>query len=348
VSTRRPYRQHALSMRALGAVVTAFEKVSGVSGYLRPEPTAVDRTLRMTVAEARAEAEDVVSLRLEPAERSWVPPWQPGAHVDVELPSGLLRQYSLCGDPAARDHYRIAVRHIRDGGGGSRDIHGLRAGDTITLRGPRNAFPFIPVDRYLFVAGGIGVTPLRPMLYDAIRRGAQWAFVYTGRTRTSMPFADELAALDPDHVHLWPDDEYGIPNAKQILSLAPDRAALYACGPPAMVDAIRAEIPAENISTLHYERFSPAPVVGGSPFEVVLARSGHVVRVSSAQTALAAVRKVLPDVAYSCQQGFCGTCPVALLGGEVEHRDRCLTDEQRKTHMAICVSRSTGRVTLDL
>jgi ferredoxin len=115
-----------------------------------------------------------------------------------------------------------------------------------------------------------------------------------------------------------------------------------------MIDAIRAEIPADRIATLHYERFSPPPVVGGEPFEIVLARSGHVVPVAADQTALAAVRTVLPDIAYSCRQGFCGTCPAALLGGTVEHRDRCLTDMQRETRIALCVSRGTGRVTLDL
>jgi ferredoxin len=115
-----------------------------------------------------------------------------------------------------------------------------------------------------------------------------------------------------------------------------------------MIEAIRAALPGEQVSSLHYERFSAPPVVGGSSFDVVLARSGHVVAVRAHETALSAIRRVLPDVAYSCQQGFCGTCPVALLGGEVEHRDRCLTDDQRPSRMAICVSRGHGRVTLDL
>jgi ferredoxin len=163
-----------------------------------------------------------------------------------------------------------------------------------------------------------------------------------------MPFLTELRDLDPTRVHVWPDDEYGTPDGRKIIAHAPEGAALYCCGPPAMIDAIRAEIPADNIASLHYERFSAPPVVGGKAFRVVLARSGHVVRVPSNQSALAAIREVLPDVAYSCQNGFCGTCPVGLLGGTVEHRDRCLTDAQREHRMAICVSRGTGRVTLDL
>ncbi|HEV7203017.1 MAG TPA: PDR/VanB family oxidoreductase [Jatrophihabitans sp.] len=342
------YRPRATTMRALALVVTAYEKVSGVSGLLRPEPTPIDRSLRTRVTALDRLTDDVVSLRLELLDGGRLPRWHPGAHVDVELPSGALRQYSLCGDPDERDHYRIAVRRIADGGGGSRAIHALGVGDRLTLRGPRNAFPFITADRYLFVAGGIGITPIRPMLHDAIRRGAEWQFVYTGRSRASMPFLDELSALDPHRVHVRPDDEYGPPDAAKVLALAPDGAALYTCGPPPMIDAIRAELPAAPIASLHFERFSPAPVVGGKPFEVVLARSGHVVPVGASETALIAIRRVLPDVAYSCQQGFCGTCPVRLLGGDVEHRDRCLTTLERESRVAVCVSRATGRITLDL
>ena len=336
------------TMRVAGAALAAYEKVSGFSGYLRPEIEPVDRALRMTIASVTPIADDVVSLRLEPVDARMLPSWHPGAHVDVMLPSGKKRQYSLCGSPDERDHYEIAVRRIHTGLGGSREMHSLPTGTPLTLHGPRNAFPYITAPRYLFVAGGIGVTPIRPMLRDAVRRGADWRFVYTGRSRASMPFLAELEALDPSRVHVWPDDEYGVPDGDRILGLAPTGAALYCCGPPPMIDAIRARVPADNIASLHYERFSPPPIVGGKPFRVVLARSGHVVPVASNQSALAAIREVLPDVAYSCQNGFCGTCPVGLFGGTVEHRDRCLTDAQRASRMAICVSRGTGRVTLDL
>lgn len=257
----RPYRPTSRAVRALGVIVAGYEKMSGVSGYLRPEPRPVDRSIRTVVTEVRPEAEDVVSLRLEPASGRWLPHWQPGAHVDVALPSGALRQYSLCGDPRERDNFRIAVRRLPHGNGGSVAMHALGVGDLLTVRGPRNAFPFIDTDRYLFVAGGIGITPIRPMLHDAVRRGTDWTFVYTGRTRASMPFLDEVLALDPERVHIWPDDEHGVPNARRIVELARSGAALYTCGPPAMIDAIRAEFPDERVSTLHYERFSPPPVI---------------------------------------------------------------------------------------
>jgi ferredoxin-NADP reductase len=348
VTAPQSYRPRAASMRALAVIVAAYEKMSGVSGRLRPPVVAVDRRLHVRVAAVAAEAEDVVSLRLEPVNGLPLPRWHPGAHVDLELPSGRLRQYSLCGDPAERDHYRIAVRRLPLGGGGSLELHALDVGTPLTLRGPRNAFPFIPVPRYLFVAGGIGITPILPMLRDAAARDADWVFVYTGRSRSTMPFLHELAGFDPSRLHIWPDDEHGVPDGRAIVELAPSGAALYACGPPAMIHAIRRELPAERVASLHFERFSPAPVAAGRPFEIVLARSGHVVAVASDQTALAAIRSVLPNVAYSCQQGFCGTCPVPVLGGQIDHRDRCLTDDQRTSRMALCVSRGSGRVTLDL
>ncbi|MEO6885615.1 MAG: PDR/VanB family oxidoreductase [Jatrophihabitantaceae bacterium] len=337
----------ALSMRALGLLVTGYEKVSGISGRFRPEVVPVDRDRCLIVADVTDEADEVVGLRLVP-ESGELPFWQPGAHIDVALPSGIVRQYSLCGDPTRIDEYRIAVRRIAGGGGGSREVHTLRAGDLLTVRGPRHAFPFLATDRYLFVAGGIGVTPIRPMIHDAVRRGVDWQFVYTGRTRASMPFVDELTALDPARVHIWPDEQFGVPTGAKIIEHAPKGAALYCCGPAPMIAGIRAQIPAPSIDTLHFERFSPPRVIGGAPFEMVLARSGKVIAVDRHLTALAAICAQLPSVPYSCQQGFCGTCPVRVIDGRIEHRDRCLTDAQREQRMAICVSRGIGRITLDL
>jgi ferredoxin-NADP reductase len=337
-----------LAWKAVSAAISGYEKLSGLSAGRRPTVTEVNREITVIVDAISAEADTVAGFRLVAADRSPLPAWQPGAHLDVIMPSGQVRQYSLTGDPRDTGAYRIAVRRIADGGGGSIEMHSLRQGSVLRIRGPRNAFPFIPVAKYLFVAGGIGITPIRPMLHDAIERGADWALVYTGRTRESMAFAEELAGLDRDRVHIWPDDVYGVPDGRKILDVAPVGAALYCCGPPPMIEAIRRVVPAEEIATLHFERFSAAPVVGGHEFEIELARSGRVITVGEAETALAALRRTLPSVAYSCQQGFCGTCPVTVRSGAVEHLDRCLTDAQRQTTMAVCVSRATGRLVLDL
>ena len=337
-------------MKALGQVITAYEKVSLVSGLSRPPVVEVARDLPVVVSEVHDESEDVVSLTLAATDGNPLPAWDPGAHIDIVLPSGRLRQYSLTGTPGDPS-WRIAVRRIPTGGGGSLEVHSLAVGDPVVLRGPRNAFPFIDTDGYLFVAGGIGITPILPMLRDAISRGADWSLVYTGRSLATMPFVDELrtlAAETPERLHLWPDDEYGVPTGERILEVAPTGSALYCCGPPAMIETLRAAMPSDVVDSLHSERFSPPPVLGGEPFEAVLATSGRVVRVAGDESLLVAIQRDLPDVAYSCRQGFCRTCVVQVLGGEVEHRDRCLTDDERTDNVATCVSRAQGRITLAL
>jgi ferredoxin-NADP reductase len=318
----------------------------------------VDRDLRCVVTAVRPEADDVVSLTLAREDGVPLPAWEPGAHLDLVLPSGAMRQYSLTGDPADLSSYRIAVRRIpaeRGGGGGSLEAHGLTAGARVIARGPRNAFPFIGAAGYLFVAGGIGITPILPMLRATIerqsvgRRDVPWTLVYAGRSRATMPFLDEIAEMTAgleEHVHVWPDDEHGTPDVREILDLAPRGALLYCCGPMPMIDALRAVIPDPQVDALHYERFSPPPVHGGSPFMLTLARTGARVRVGAKESALTAVRRVRPSQAYSCQQGFCGTCNVRVLSGEVEHRDHALAPYERDGHMMLCVSRGRD-VTID-
>jgi len=289
------------AMAALAAVGGAYRSLARHPGRT---PVPVDRTLHLQVAERAVVAEDVVALRLAAPDGRPLPAWQPGCHLDVGLPSGRRRQYSLTGDPADRRGYRIAVRAV-PGGSGSAEVHALALGDPVAVRGPRNAFPFVARPRMLFVAGGIGITPIAPMVRAAARLGVDWRLVYTGRTRASMPFLDVLRS---PRVTVRPDDEYGVP--VDLLRDAPAGAAVYACGPPPMLDAVAADLPAGRATALHVERFSPPPVVGGRPFRLVLARSGVTLDVPADRTALDVVREVRPDVAFSCRQGFCGTCRI--------------------------------------
>lgn len=337
--------------RLLGYLTEGVVRLMPVTARRRPEVRPVDRRIRVRVAAVRAEADDVVSLDLEPVERPSLPAWAPGAHLDVVLPSGRTRQYSLTGDPHDRGSYRIAVRRIADGDGGSREVHELAVGAELVLKGPRNAFPFVVAPSYLFVAGGIGVTPILPMVRFAAAHGDDWQFVYAGRDRASLPFLAEveaLAAAYPDRVEIWPDDERGVPDAAAIVERAPEGAALYCCGPPAMIDALRAEVPAENVEALHAERFSAPPVVGGEAFTVELTRTGETFEVAADETLLTGLLEVRPDAAYSCRQGFCGTCTVRYADGEVQHRDRFLPPEHRADRLAACVSRGRGTLRLDL
>ncbi|CAM02830.1 ferredoxin-NADP reductase [Saccharopolyspora erythraea NRRL 2338] len=338
-------------LRFLARASAGLEWLNRRGSRRRPPVVAVDRDLRVVVDRVRAEAEEVVSLRLRAADGSALPAWQPGAHLDVVLPSGRIRQYSLCGSTADRHHYRVAVRRIADGGGGSREVHDeLGEGSALVVRGPRNAFPFVTAARYLFVAGGIGITPILPMVRTAAARGADWRLVYTGRSRDSMPFLDELAALDPARVWIRPDREYGVPaSGSELLEHAPSDPAIYCCGPTPMITGVRIDARRTGQCAVHWERFSAPPVVDGRPFQVELATDGRVLDVPADRSALDVIRELRPQVAYSCRQGFCGTCRVEVVSGAVEHRDHVLTDDERGGHMMICVSRARGdRLVVDL
>ncbi|MCX4097644.1 PDR/VanB family oxidoreductase [Nocardia sp. alder85J] len=317
-----------------------------------------DHRLVLTVAQRRVEARDadVIGLVLVAPDGRALPPWRPGAHLDLELPSGRLRQYSLCGDPADRHGYRIAVRRIPDGGGGSIEVHdGLPVGARVTVRGPRNAFPFVPpghgsaAARVYFIAGGIGVTPILPMVRAAHRRGADWSLVYTGRHRDALPFLDELTGFG-DRVTIRTDDESGLPAAADLLAGAGPGAAVYCCGPAPMTAAVAAAVRERPGTELHSERFSAPPVVDGRPFRVRLARTGTEFTVPADRTLLAEVLARRPDTPYSCRQGFCRTCRVRVVSGAADHRDTVLTPAERAAgDLLPCVSRCAGDVlVLDL
>ncbi|MET9085772.1 PDR/VanB family oxidoreductase [Streptomyces sp. NPDC004237] len=277
------------------------------------------RALRPLVTSHKTVADGVVQLRLE-ARR--LPGWEPGAHLDVVLPSGLVRQYSLCGDPADTSSYTIAARLVADGRGGSREVHEqVVEGMELEVRGPRNRFALVGAASYVFVAGGIGITPILSMV-RALPEGTAWRLLYCGRSRASMPFLAELAG--DDRVTVLAEDEDGRPDLDALT--VPEGTAVYCCGPEGLMAAVEERFPA-----------------------VELRRSGRTLTVPADTTVLAAVRAELPDTAYSCAQGFCGTCQQRVLEGEVEHRDELLTDAERADSMLICVSRArSGRLVLDL
>ncbi|MET8799893.1 PDR/VanB family oxidoreductase [Nocardia sp. NPDC004568] len=347
-STRTPDSVASRPLRALGAVVDAYRRVfvSGPAAPLLSRPKPVRRrgfALRLVVDDIRDEADEVRGFDLRAADGGPLPAWRPGAHLDLFLPSGRQRQYSLCGNPRERFRYRIAVRRIDDGEGGSLEMHrDLGPGDALRARGPRNAFTFVAAPAYLFLAGGIGITPILPMVRAAGERGR---LIYTGRSRATMPFVADLPGAD-----IRPDDEFGPPDIPALIATAPPGAAVYVCGPPPMLAAARRCLFDLNpTGSLHTEQFSAPAVLDGVEFDLTLARTGRTVRVGARETTLAAIGRVLPDTAYSCRQGFCGTCRTAVLAGAVDHRDRALPDADRATHMLPCVSRAAGdALVLDL
>ncbi|NKY25773.1 PDR/VanB family oxidoreductase [Nocardia gamkensis] len=351
-SLRRPGNPDRLMSGLRGAVrgyAALFTRVP------IPDPTPIDRELRLVVAENRVEAEGVSSLRLESADGSALPSWDPGAHIDLTLPSGKVRQYSLCGDPAESGSYRVAVRRIPDGGGASIEIHDrLPSGATVTVRGPRNAFPFAyphlaraDISRVVFIAAGIGITPILPMVRAAAAAGVDWHLTYLGRSAQSLAFLGEIDAINSDagRVRILTGTR---PTPAELLAHAGPGTSVYFCGPPGLLSGIRTEFDHTGAAGLHFERFGPEPVVGGAPFEIRLARTAEIVPVPADRSALDAVRETLPDVPYSCRQGFCGTCRVRVLAGEVDRRGRSAFLDESDT-MLICTDRAqAAAITIDL
>ncbi|MDN3460659.1 PDR/VanB family oxidoreductase [Rhodococcus sp. APC 3903] len=314
-------------------------------------------TFSVVVTERTVEAadEDVVSLRLERDGTDPLPPWYPGAHIDLTLPSGRTRQYSLCGEPSDASHYRIAVRLIPTGGGGSREIHeSLHVGARIETQSPRNAFPLAvqkstkqPPIR--FVAGGIGITPILPMIEAVDRLGIEWSLMYSGRTRESLAFLDRLAKY-AGRVQLRFDDEHGIPTTDELVGDLPDNGTVYCCGPAPMIETLRASLATRRTIGLHYERFAPPPIIDGVPFEIELARDGIVLGVAADTSILDTLREVRRDLTYSCRQGFCGSCRLTVLDGQPVHRGGALSEhELAEGQFLPCVSRAHGgRLVLDV
>ncbi|MGM9348733.1 PDR/VanB family oxidoreductase [Streptomyces salinarius] len=306
----------------------------------------------LVVGRRETAADGVLALTLRHPLGEPLPAWEPGAHVDVVLGPGLERQYSLCGDPADRTRWRIAVLRETDGRGGSAHVHEeVRTGDKLRVRGPRNNFRLEPAPRYRFVAGGIGITPILPMLAAAEEAGADWSLLYGGRTRAGLAFTRELGRYG-DRVTIVPEDESGLLDLAPVLDDLPPDTLVYCCGPGPLLDAVEARCPAGR---LRLERFRPKEAAVVAPaeaeFEVVLARSGRTVAVPPGVSVLDAVREAGVEVLYSCTEGTCGTCETEVVEGEPDHRDSVLTEEERAAGetMLVCVSRCRGRrLVLDL
>ncbi|WP_086829590.1 PDR/VanB family oxidoreductase [Streptomyces sp. NRRL B-24572] len=305
-------------------------------------------TVRLTVRSVVEEAEGVRGLLLADPTGADLAPWEPGAHLEVTLPSGAVRHYSLCGDPADRSAYRLGVLREPAGRGGSEELHtAVGEGTPLGVRGPFNRFPLVPAERYLFVAGGIGITPLLPMI-RSLPPGS-WSLLYGGRSLASMAYREELSVLPG--VTLVPQDTEGLPDLDAVLAGQPAGTAVYCCGPEGLLRAVEERW----AGPLHVERFGAADPVEKSPgeggFEVELRRTGRVLRVEPGRSLLDAVREVVPGVAYSCEEGWCGTCETKVLAGTPEHHDSVLGEEEKASGatMMICVGRSRGgRLVLDL
>lgn len=301
-------------------------------------------------------ATDVVRITLADPAGADLPAWEPGAHIDLVLTPEMSRQYSLCGSPTDTKHYVVAVLLEREGRGGSIHIHDkIKVGTPVHVRGPRNHFELVPADKHLFIAGGIGVTPLIPMIEQLDAEGAEWQLVYGGHTRAAMSFIPELAKYG-DKVTLLPRDEVEKSLSKQLDGLLgtsrPD-TLVYCCGPEGLLDSVEKLCEHWPSGALHLERFAAKEYDGSEDhaFEVVLTLTGITVTVPPERSILETVQDHGVSVLASCRDGVCGTCETLIIEGEADHRDSVLNAEERAANesMMVCVSRCKGdRLVLDL
>lgn len=289
------------------------------------------------------EADGVLSVRLADPSGAPLPPWEPGAHVELDL-GGLRRQYSLCGP--ADGSYTVAVLAAPGGRGGSRYVHEtLRPGRRIPVGPVRNTFPLVDAPRYAFVAGGIGITPLLPMIAAVHARGRPWTLHFTGRDRGRMPF---LAGLAPygDRVTSWCSGERGRLPLDFLAGTGPD-TAVYCCGPEPLLAAVLERCPRARV-----ERFGNPLAVGTAAdvaFPVRCARAGVSTVVGATETVLDALARAGVELDSDCREGTCGSCETPVLSGDLVHRDALLADDERAAGrtMMPCVSRARGPLVLD-
>lgn len=323
--------------------------------------TVANDTLRVRVGRISREAEGIQAYELLPTEGDTLPAFEPGAHLDVHVPGGFVRQYSLCNDATERHRYVIAVQRDANGRGGSRSLHDtVREGDVLTLGPPRNSFPLLFARSYVLVAGGIGITPLLCMARALQRQGADWRLHYCTRSPERTAFLAELMAppfTGRVHVHHDGGDPSQGLDVRSLLATRPPGARLYCCGPTGLMGAVREAVtthlwPKEKV---HFESFSAegtnaALGLEDAEFEVTIRSTGQVLRVPRGQSVLNVLRRNGLKVPSDCEAGSCGTCLTRVCEGEPEHRDSFFTQEPAGAgRMLVCVSRAKSRkLVLDL
>lgn len=317
-------------------------------------PTLIDAV----IDEVEDIAEGIVSLVLRRPDGQEFPHWTPGSHIDLHLGNGLTRQYSLWSPVDDLTQLRVGVLRTLDSRGGSEWIHdNLRSGDQISISAPRNNFPLVDSRKYMFIARGIGITPLISMIQQVEEQGREWQLYYGGRSRASMALAKQLEEeYGTDKVHIFDEDVRGRLDLETVLAMPRAHMLVYACGPSGMLKIIEDFCMGWPPGTLHTERFvadSLGAAGNPDPFTVELARSGKSLTVPPEKSILEVMEENGTRVLSSCRAGLCGTCETRIIAGEAEHRDAALTQEDKDSGdvMMVCVSRAAAgcnRLVLDL
>jgi vanillate O-demethylase ferredoxin subunit len=311
-------------------------------------------SLRLRVASATWEAPNIVSYELRPLEGGELPPFTAGSHIDLTLPNGLVRSYSLVNPQSERHRYVIAVQKDRASRGGSKWVHeNFRPGDVLAISGPRNNFALEETaEKSIFIAGGIGITPILSMIEQLSAIGRDWELIYCSRKRSGTAFLESLRKKPCVRFNF--DEEPGgkMLDVAAVVKAAPAGAHLYCCGPLPMLEAFELatkDLPRERVHVEYFTAKAPPAIEGG--FKVVMAKSGREITVAPGKTILDALRDHGVDTPYSCREGICGTCETKVLEGVPDHRDLVLTEEGRasnKTMMICCSGSKSEKLVLDL
>lgn len=314
--------------------------------------------LNLLVKSIRMEAQGINSFELVDPEGKDLPSFEAGAHVDVNLPGGIVRSYSLAGNPTDKARWVLGVLKEPKSKGGSIAMHEkVRVGEVIKLGAVRNLFPLEKDAKHsILIAGGIGITPLKSMAHKLASEGKSFELHYCARTSQNIAFADELKVIVPEgklYIHLDQGDPAKGLNIKALLENPQPGTHLYFCGPGGFMKACEESSSHWPKGAVHSEHFkAPEPVQNSTPdgaFEVHLARSGVTIQVPQDQTIVRAIELTGRRVPTSCLSGLCGACKVEYLDGEVDHRDFILSDEEKQKCLTVCVSRAKSKsLSLDL
>lgn len=323
----------------------------------KPDTGYLDSTepcLETFISSVSYGARDINIYELKPLYAEHLPPSEPGAHIDLVLPSGLTRQYSLL---EAADHpksYKIAVKRDPQSRGGSRFLHEqARVGAKIIIHQPRNNFKLLETAPHsILIAGGIGVTPIYSMIRKLTALGRPWTLYYACRARADAVFFGELSQLKNVHFHFDIENSGEVLDIGRVVASAPPGTNFYCCGPLPMLDAFKAATADIPSNCVHVEYFSGEPAkIGETTFVVELLKSSWEFTVPPDKSILEVLLEAGLELQHSCLQGVCGACETGVISGVPDHRDMLLTDDDKRKNksMMICCSRSkSGRLVLDL
>lgn len=317
-----------------------------------PVPARINADLDLLVSKVACEAKDVIRIELRSPDGRLLPPFEPGAHLELRLPNGLVRHYSICSDPGLRESYRLGIGLPAESRGGARFIHeSLRVGDRLSSSAPRNHFPLsADAQEFCFIAGGIGITPILSMVYQCFQERRPFRLLYCARSRQRAGFLQEVRELAGDRAELHFDDEHGDRPFDVVRALETVRpeAHVYCCGPMALMQRVEAAGNHRPPGTMHFEWFSPQESASdrGRAITVQLRSTGRRLIVPPAVSILEALEQEGILVPSSCREGLCGTCRTGVTAGVPDHRDSILSDEERASNnsMMICVSRAHSEV----